>query len=233
MAAQPAASTAPVFCTSLFLHTVAGTTSTTPVASAPVIPCSTVQPPNVAQSSPPPVVSVQQNPPPAAMVVVTTPPATPPANAMQQQPSNPAYGMPPVAANTAPPMPSPLMQTANPMNNTTTLSLDAQTKDRIAALEQQNTAMMNLLQTEYAQKIADSETQANAARGKMEELTKRVNRMESNLNQIMQILQGAGNRPQPSGVMSSVPTTMPYGAGKIRRARMIYAFRQLFQAEHG
>ena len=50
--------------------------------------------------------------------------------------------------------------------------------------------MMNLLQTEYAQKIADNETLENATRGKMEEMTKRVNRMETNLAQMTELLKG-------------------------------------------
>jgi hypothetical protein len=57
--------------------------------------------------------------------------------------------------------------------------------DRLATLEQQNSAMLQLLQTEYAQKIADYETQGNVMRGKIDELTKRLNRMDAALNQMV------------------------------------------------
>ncbi len=58
--------------------------------------------------------------------------------------------------------------------------------ERLTALEQQTSAMMNLLQTEYAQKISDYEMQENMMRGKMDEISKKMNRIESNLQQISQ-----------------------------------------------
>lgn len=66
--------------------------------------------------------------------------------------------------------------------------------DRFAALEQQNSAIMNLLQTVYAQKMADYETQNNVTQEKIAELTKRVTNIEASLNQLAQLLQGEVNK---------------------------------------
>ena len=82
---------------------------------------------------------------------------------------------------------------------------DVQSKnmvDRLASLEQQNAAIMNLLQTEYAQKMSDYETQNTSSRGKMEELTKRINRMESLLVQLSQIIQN-GRQTTMTGPLPS------------------------------
>jgi hypothetical protein len=80
--------------------------------------------------------------------------------------------------------------------------------DRLASVEQQNAAMVNLLQTEYAQKISDYETQNTATRGKLEEVTKRLNRMESALNQITQLLQAGGRPSLMMGAPPSEPAKM-------------------------
>jgi hypothetical protein len=68
-------------------------------------------------------------------------------------------------------------------------SLPQNVGDRVKAVEDHNAAIMNLLQTEYAQKMSEFEMQSNLVRGKMDEMAKRVNRIESSLNQITQLLQ--------------------------------------------
>lgn len=81
-------------------------------------------------------------------------------------------------------------------------------EDRLNTLEQQSSAMMNLLQTEYAQKISDYEMQGNLTRGKMDEMSKRISRIESNLNQITQMLREGGaatSRPEAAAVNRAEP----------------------------
>lgn len=80
-------------------------------------------------------------------------------------------------------------------------------QDRLKAVEDHNAAIMNLLQTEYAQKMSEFEMQSNLVRGKMDEMAKRVNRIESSLNQITQLLQQNGSRATKSQTttMESVP----------------------------
>ncbi len=191
---------------------------------------------------------LQQSQQPDAMVAVapTQPPATVQAAPVQTLPGAPTNGMPPTSPMTQPVMPpmvSPSQMQAQtttqppsvmtqPIQTTTSVTtmqtapVDAQTKDRLAALEQQNTAMMNLLQTEYAQKIADAETQTNAVRGKIEELNKRVNRIETNLNQITQLLQGM-SKSQVSGVMSNAAAPMYNVPSRSAEPRIAYSVQAI------
>ncbi len=220
--ATPAAATVAKVTTTTVSQSVTASAASPSAAQTPAV-----------QSTPPPSVYTQQNQTPVATVTVTSSPAPTslPPNSAQSLPSTvssaagvPPMGMPPATSQTGmpPAMPSPVV-VANPMN---TGPFDAQTKDRITALEQQNTAMMNLLQTEYAQKIADTETQSNAVRGKMEELTKRVNRMETSLSQITQLLQGM-NKSQASGPMGSAPASMYNAASRSSEPRMIYSVQAI------
>jgi len=106
--------------------------------------------------------------------------------------------------------PPPVM-IAQPSSSPPTILEDkAQNKvimDRLATLEQQNAALMNLLQTEYAQKISDNETQTTMMRGKLTELTKRINRIEATLTQLTQLMQGNSN-----GQLDSLAPAAPEGS---------------------
>ncbi len=174
--------------------------------------------PSTAMQNQPPASPAAMTPPPTASATVTSPippvPQSLPATA-PMPPITQSTVQPPGVANQT----TPTVVTPPPM-------LDGQAKDRITALEQQNTAMMNLLQTEYAQKIADTETQANAVRGKMEELTKRVNRMEASLDQITQLLQGM-SKSQASGVMGGAPPSIYNVGARPAEPRMIYSVQAI------
>ncbi|MCD6039395.1 MAG: hypothetical protein K0S27_795 [Gammaproteobacteria bacterium] len=167
-------------------------------------------------------VPAQPHPVPVATVAVMPPSATAQVNTAQVLPTVIAEQPKGLTNGGIQPVPSspPMQKTLNPINTVQVSGIDAQIKDRITALEQQNTAMMNLLQTEYAQKVTDAETQANAIHGKMEELTKRVNRIETSLNQITQLLQGI-SKSQASNVMGNI-STFSNGTTKSAEPRMIY-----------
>lgn len=113
-------------------------------------------------------------------------PTPPPPTVVVEQP--PAVAPAPVA--TTQPTPSP--QPSQPEQVAETKQLI----EKLAFLEQQNAAIMNLLQTEYAQKMSDFEMQSSLARGKMDEMSKRVNRIEGTLNQVTQMLQEGAAKPQ-------------------------------------
>ncbi len=107
--------------------------------------------------------------------------------------TSPVIGAPPLPASSAtippPPIAAPQMVT-----------------DRVKAVEDHNAAIMNLLQTEYAQKMSELEMQSNLVRGKMDEMAKRVNRIESSLNQITQLLQQnapSANKSQATNMEST------------------------------
>lgn len=130
----------------------------------------------------------------------------------------PPAGVTPAVTVTAPPATS-------PMNVDQKAILD-----RLATLEQQNAAMMNLLQTEYAQKIADNETQVTMMRGKITEITKRINRMEAGITQVSRMLQGNGNHstdalapaaPEAPAVMYAPP------AAKMSEPKPIYTVQAI------
>lgn len=89
--------------------------------------------------------------------------------------------------------------------------------DRLTSLEQQNAALMNLLQTEYAQKMADYETQLTMTRGKLEEITKRLNRIDTTLSQL--------NQGGPQSVVQEVaaPTTVM----KVLEPKMVYTVQAI------
>jgi hypothetical protein len=183
-----------------------------PPAAQPVSPQTVQQPPAQAPAAMAAAATQQPvapiiSPPPTAPAGSATAPA-PEAGAQTLSPMQQAQiAMMPQGGN-IPPTPIPGQNIpAMPVAETPAKNLI----ERLASLEQQNAAMMNLLQTEYAQKISDYETQNMSSRGKMEELTKRLNRMEATLNQLAQLLQSGGRQaggvmlvPQP-GMMVGVP----------------------------
>jgi intracellular multiplication protein IcmG len=133
------------------------------------------------QMPPPEKATVQpEQVPPPAVVQSQTPP--PPAAVAPAAPTAPAVVETPQSVTT-------VITTAPPTEGAVPQKTEA---EKLNALEQQNAAIMNLLQTEYAQKIADYETQNTKLRGKVDEISRKMNRIESNLNQITQLLQGEG-----------------------------------------
>jgi len=74
--------------------------------------------------------------------------------------------------------------------------------DRMAVLEQQNTDMMNLLETQYAQKLTDYETQNNQLRAQVQELNSRLGNIEVAFHELTKIMRGMREResmqPRPS-----------------------------------
>lgn len=154
---------------------------------------------------------------PAANTAPTTATAAPiptPGSTMTlppQEPSVPAMQPQNVAQQTTsmnPPVITPEQQPAMapPVNTSPVVIMtpppaiekNTNTDERLASLEQQNKAVMNLLQTEYAQKMSDYENQNNLVRGKMDELNKRINRIEASLSQITQLLQQGLEKPPTS-----------------------------------
>lgn len=185
--------------------------------------------------APPPITAVQLQP--TQTVIATERPKPPPVEptapvVVATQPSQP-QSMPQTATTVATPSgavpstispPVIISNEETPPTSTTTISTPVQQtvvsappvsqalpsqdiNQRLAALEKQNSVMMNLLQTEYAQKLADYEAQESAFRGKMDELNKRVNRIEEGINQMTLLLKNADkpSSPPPSPLASQPP----------------------------
>jgi hypothetical protein len=173
------------------------TTSKVPAKPAPVVhqqapaPVQAITAPvvaAVAQPQQPAAIATAPQIPPAAAVTVTT-------TTQSAQPAIP----------TAPASPAVAIMPEN---------IGAMNKgelDRIATLEQQNSAIMNLLQTQYVQRLAEAEAQNTLLRNQVQELTGRVSSMEVAFRQLTKIL---------SGTRSSVSNQMP-GMSAPQPARVI------------
>ena len=142
--------------------------------------------------------------------------------AQQQQPAMQTTTM---AQQQAQPVTLPQQQAPVVMQNAPAAPANDATRsvlDRVATLEQQNTAMMNLMQTQYTQKIADSEAQNTQLRTQVQELNSRISNMEVAFRQLTKILKNgnsggaaavtmgnnnAGNLGVPPVARVSQPTT--------------------------
>jgi len=175
-----------------------------PTAATPGMPASI---PSSAQTQYNMPANPSASPPSSPLTSSTTPSVSNemPVNQPLQSPSSPplssTMGQEPLMNNTTPPPvaagPSGAPAFPNEQNIPMVAANPNNIMQRLSALEQQNAAIMNLLQTEYSQKLTDSESENTQIRGKMDEITKRVNRMEAALTQITQLLQSM-NKPQPT-----------------------------------
>src|SRR5579872_1241436 len=142
------------------------------------------------------------NPAPAQSPVAETAmtqPATPAPTTSQPPATQPAIvattTQPPVAAPVQPTLPAPVLTETMPQQPVAAQPPPpipvpaANILDRVTTLEQQNSAMMNLLQTQYTQKIADTESQNTQLRTQVQELTARISNMEVAFRQLTKILQ--------------------------------------------
>lgn len=66
-----------------------------------------------------------------------------------------------------------------------------QLSDRIVSLEQQNTAIMNLLQTQFMQKISDADAERSQMRSQMRQLESHVDTMESAFHQLVKLIEAS------------------------------------------
>jgi len=74
-----------------------------------------------------------------------------------------------------------------------------QLSEKVASLEQQNTAIMNLLQTQFMQKISDADAQRSQMRSQFRELESHVDAMESAFHQLTKIIDGGAPNKSASG----------------------------------
>jgi hypothetical protein len=186
-------------------------------------PATTVTKPNLASENPPTLTTQAtsvETPPIATAPIITTQPPT------QPLATNPMVNTPTTSAPPTTTLPPPTPSTEQPpMENIL---------NRLGTLEQQNTALTNLIQTDYAQKISDNETQNTSMHGKIEELNKRVNRIEASLSQIIQLLQNAGARSSnPSMQGSSGPFAKTAEPKTIYTVQAIIPGRAWLKSDNG
>ncbi len=135
----------------------------------------------------------------AQMTTQPVQPAQPePAASVMQQPVAPVAQQPT----------STVQQTTGSTTTAPSSPADRDVSERVAMLEQQNAAMMNLMQTQYAQKISETEMQNSQLRTQVQELNSRISNMEVAFRQLAKMLrnnasqQAATNR---SMVASAAP----------------------------
>ncbi|MHB1946485.1 MAG: hypothetical protein ACYCQI_00035 [Gammaproteobacteria bacterium] len=130
-----------------------------------------------------------------------------PVNPMQTAPISPPVATTMNMAPPAPqaqPQPMPQETMAMPSNPSvappgmvTESAPNKMMMDRLATLEEQNTKLMNLLQTQVAQKIAEYQAENTALKERVLVLNKRLVNMETSINKISQLIldQGASKAP--------------------------------------
>ncbi|HSW69643.1 MAG TPA: hypothetical protein VLI69_05795 [Gammaproteobacteria bacterium] len=149
----------------------------------------------VKQTPTPPPIAAQApavSPPAVQQTVTTTQPAasSPPIPApVMSQPAVPAPTVAEPAVTPSAPVTTTPVTTGAPLQN------DKPISDRVATLEQESNAMMNLMQTQYAQKIADTELQNTQLRTEVQELSTRISNMEVAFRQLTKMLRSGGGAP--------------------------------------
>lgn len=167
----------------------------------------------------------QQPPAPQAVVSpIAVAPATPlppqpvpqylPTPQVQQASLPPVMPTPVVAASTPTTLPPPMAATPAsqpPVVIQTGAAPSASVPDRVTALEDQNTKLMTLMQTEYLQKLSEYQEQNNQMREQLQTMNSRMVDIEKNLNRLLQAL--GGNSSNNNG-----RSNPEYGAPPARRA---------------
>ncbi len=173
-------------------------------------------------------------------VTTPAPPATAPVSTQTQPPvaqqatpeqptvvpQQPAMNVPPQPVPAQPvAMPQQPVATTPPPSVVTTTTENVANKnplDRIATLEQQNSAMMNLLETQYTQRIAQTEAQNTQLRTQVQELTSRISSMEVAFQQLTKILRNT----RPANSYAGPPMSAPHPM-RVSQPRITYTVQAI------
>lgn len=188
----------------------------TPPPAAIAAPAEQVQPALPVQNpvAPP---SAQPAAPIAAPTVAQAPitaPTSMPQVAQPMQPIPQAQMAPPPAAMTQPPVEM----------GTDVATQNKALVDRLAALEDQNAKLLNLLQTQVAPKIAEYQAENIALKERVVTLNKRLVNMETSLNKMSQLLQDQGTTKVSSMLMGGPP---PIPTTKALMPKMVYTVQAI------
>lgn len=204
-----------------FTQTTAPTTHKN-IASAPPAPTPTTTPPTVTQNTSQPGVNQVPNQPATQtpQVAGTTIPVNQPNPLAAPSPQEQ------VAAITATQQPygSPLPNAqGGAITTISTSTTTTATPDKVTMLEQENARLMNMLQSDNAQKIAEQQTQNSALQSKIQDLNNRIAMLESNLVKMTQMLQTA-SRPSP---LPAPPCMAPCAVPKALGPRIAYTVQAI------
>jgi hypothetical protein len=134
--------------------------------------------------------------------------------------NQPVQQAPVVSQQTAPQQAAPAAQpssvaTTTTVSTTPAAQTDRNLTERIGTLEQQSTEIMSLMQTQYAQKIADTELQNTQLKAQVQELTSRISNMEVAFRQLTKMLR-SNAAPAASASSTRVVTSVPQAARVIQ-----------------
>ncbi|HSW94232.1 MAG TPA: hypothetical protein VLJ15_07780 [Gammaproteobacteria bacterium] len=195
-------------------------------SSAPV---TDFQPGAASPASVPPKVSPQKAvvPPPQpagapAAQTTTTTTMTQPVQPAQPEVTQPAVSTPEQPANTPPAQ----VSTTTTMTAPVAPPADKTVMEKIGMLEQQNSAMMNLLQTQYAQKITETEQQNAQLRTEVQELNARISNMEVAFRQLAKMLRNANPNATANASANRGMVSMPTAA-RAAPPRMTYVVQAI------
>lgn len=127
---------------------------------------------------------------------------------MPMTPPQPAAPVPPAPASQVVLPPQQPTATTVKVTNAPTASPEVSVDqksiiDKLVALEEENSKLSNMLQTQFVQKMADYEAQNNATQERVQMLNKRLANMEASLTKMAQLLQNSA--PPPPKTVVPVP----------------------------
>lgn len=187
-----------------------------------LMPAYTPQPTDFTQTTPTARPAVPVKPPQATVASTQVAPkpivAAPPTVATAPVPAAPTATSAPTAITTAATQSTTPVAPVQAATTTTTTTVNA--PDRMAAVEDQNTKLTNMLQIEYAQKLSEYSSQQTAMQNRIQELNAKVASMETIITQLNQLLQAKA--AQTTTVVTQVrPRPEP------RLPRMIYSVQAI------
>ena len=166
-----------------------------------------LNPESMNTATPQPMNMPSQNP------TMMPPSAAPAQGGTQQQPSMPQQQMMAQQQST---MPTQVPEMGNPQTKNV--------MDRLAVVEEQNAKIMSLMQTQFAQKIAEYESQTVSSQEKIHVLTKRMANMEATLNKMAQLMQDQGVSLNRTPAVSGNPGLPP---AKVIEPKMVYSVQAI------
>lgn len=163
---------------------------------------------------------------------------TPAAPSPQPQPSSAMMALQQPAPQAATQMPAPAETTVTPAPALMPVSAPAPAAapdvstaqlrgvvDRLSALEEQNAKLVNLLQTQVAQKMADYDAENNTAQEKVRALNKRMANMEASLNKMAQLMKEGSSSHSSSMTRSSDMSGMPMP--RVQQPKIVYTVQAI------
>lgn len=195
--------------------------------TAPAVPTKAAAPPAAPPASIQAAAPVQPMQAPAAPVPPAAPQAIPAASAVPMEIPNPLSAPAPASAVSSPtagipsaaPQPPQEMAVQPAPAPPAAVAAASVVADKIAALEDQNSKLMSLLQSDYAQKLSEQQAQNAALQNKLQELNGRIAVLEANLARASAV---SVSRPAPPP-----PAMVPVIPVKALGPRMVYTVQAI------